>query len=354
MRQLLLDHLHKYPLMQIQDCVKLLFQSRFGCGHFVSDPAVALARLQTELSGCSFQKDMPLFEPLGGGYCRLNLSALDPERLSLDTLARLFIFSSGQAVDGQDAFAADLSLLGEMIQNGELPFSAEDWKAFLNRYQADGYPAIGHSGIYREAYRPAYRVLCQSFWDYWSVFSAVDQLLRHRGGGIAAIDGGSGTGKSYLTQLLSAVFPAAAVHMDDFFLQGFQRTPQRLVEPGGNLDYERFLDQVVSHLEEKKAFSYEIFDCSCQKLSGQRAVENLPIRIVEGVYSLHPKWSGLFDLKIFLKASLPVRLKRIETRNGPLMCKRFQEEWIPKEDLYFASFSLPDQQTIVVDNDCFF
>ena len=102
MRQLLLDHLHKYPLMQIQDCVKLLFQSRFGCGHFVSDPAVALARLQTEFSVCSFQKDMPLFEPLGGGYCRLNLSALDRERLSLDTLARLFIFSSGQAVDGQE------------------------------------------------------------------------------------------------------------------------------------------------------------------------------------------------------------------------------------------------------------
>ena len=47
-------------------------------------------------------------------------------------------------------------------------------------------------------------------------------------------------------------------------------------------------------------------DTAAKAKSG-RAVENLPLRVVEGVYSLHPKWSGLFDLKIFLKASLPLK-----------------------------------------------
>lgn len=354
MRQLLENHLKKYPLMQIQDCVKLLFQSRFGCGHFVDDPQKALERLQKELGDCVFQKNAPLFEPLGGGFCRLHLSALAPGQLSLNTLNRLFVFSSAQTAEGTDAFETDLSLLGEMIRERALPFSIADWEDFLARYRAEGYPAVSHSGAYREAYRPAYRVLCQSFWHYWPVFAAVDQLLQEQGGGIVAIDGGSGTGKSRLAQLLTAIFPAAAVHMDDFFLQSFQRTPQRLAEPGGNLDYERFLAQVVPPLRDKKAFSYEVFDCSCGRLSGCRTVEDRPLRIVEGVYSLHPKWNNLFDRKIFLTGSLPIRLRRIESRNGAAMRRRFQQEWIPKEDLYFSRFSLPDRQTLVVDTDRFF
>ncbi len=354
MRQLLLDHFKRYPLIQIQDCVKLLFQSRFGCGHFVGEPEMSLQRLQRELEDCPFQENAPLFETLGGGYCRLNLSALGPGQLSPDTLNRMFVFSSGQAADGKDAFEADLALLGEMIREGALPFSLTDWETYLARYRAEGYPAVSHSEVYREAYRPAYRVLCQSFCHYWPVFTAIDRLLQQKGGGIVAIDGGSGTGKSHLAQLLTAVFPAAAVHMDDFFLQSFQRTPQRLAEPGGNLDYERFLAQAVPPLRDGRAFSYEVFDCSCGRLSGCREVEDRPLRIVEGVYSLHPKWSDLFDLKIFLAGSLPVRLKRIEARNGAAMCRRFQQEWIPKEDLYFSRFSLPDRQTLVVDTDRFF
>ncbi len=56
MRQLLLDHLKKYPLMQLQDCIKLLYQSRFGCGHFLSDPAQVMMRLQNEYRDCIFSE----------------------------------------------------------------------------------------------------------------------------------------------------------------------------------------------------------------------------------------------------------------------------------------------------------
>ena len=64
MRQLLLDHLKKYPLMQLQDCIKLLYQSRFGCGHFLSDPAQVMMRLQNEYRDCIFSEG-PLFRVAG-------------------------------------------------------------------------------------------------------------------------------------------------------------------------------------------------------------------------------------------------------------------------------------------------
>ena len=353
MRQLLLEHLEKYPLMQPQDCVKLFYQSRMGCGHFLSGSSQVQARLQKEYQTCPHTGQL-LFESLGHDYCRLHLSAFDASELSLETLGNLFVYSSQQPSAGENALKEDLLMFDTMVRSKEVPFALSHWESFLSQYQSAGFPAISHSDTYRQAYHPSYRVLHRICRDYWPVLAAVDQLMRKKGGGIIAIDGGSGTGKSRLASFLSAIFPAAVIHMDDFFLQGFQRTPQRLAEPGGNLDYERFADQVVCPLRAGKPFSYEIFDCTCGKLSGVRAVGDSPIRIVEGVYSLHPQWSGLFDLKIFLSADLPVRLSRIEKRSGQFLLQKFQEEWIPKEDLYFDTFSIPDQADIVVDTGTFF
>lgn len=92
MRQLLLDHLKKYPLMQLQDCIKLLYQSRFGCGHFLPDPAQVMMRLQNEYRDCIFSEG-PLFESLGSDYCRLYLSALDTSKLSLENAWKLFLLT---------------------------------------------------------------------------------------------------------------------------------------------------------------------------------------------------------------------------------------------------------------------
>ena len=122
MRQLLLNHFEKYPLMQLQDCVKLLYQCHFGCGHFLTDPAQTLLRLQNEYETCRPIAG-PLLEPVGPNYCRLYLSALDTSKLSLETLGSLFTYSSQQPVSSKAVFEADLALLGEMIRQRELPFS---------------------------------------------------------------------------------------------------------------------------------------------------------------------------------------------------------------------------------------
>lgn len=51
-------------------------------------------------------------------------------------------------------------------------------------------------------------------------------------------------GKSTLALLLSEQPDATIFHMDDFYLQGRQRTYERLNEVGGNVDYERFAKEV--------------------------------------------------------------------------------------------------------------
>ena len=39
------EHLDRYPKMQPQDVVKLLYQGEFGPGHMIKDPAASLKRL---------------------------------------------------------------------------------------------------------------------------------------------------------------------------------------------------------------------------------------------------------------------------------------------------------------------
>ena len=77
------------------------------------------------------------------------------------------------------------------------------------------------------------------------ICSRIEQLLFQNARLILAIDGCSASGKTTLAQRLAERFSGDVVHMDDFFLPLSLRTPERLAEPGGNVHYERFLEQIV-------------------------------------------------------------------------------------------------------------
>ena len=57
---------------------------------------------------------------------------------------------------------------------------------------------------------------------------------------LVAIDGRCGSGKTTLGEYLKGQLDCNLFHMDDFFLRMEQRTPDRMKETGGNVDYERF------------------------------------------------------------------------------------------------------------------
>lgn len=91
---------------------------------------------------------------------------------------------------------------------------------------------------------------------------------------VVAIDGMSASGKTTLGQQLKNHFLKANLfHMDDYFLQPHQRTPDRLAETGGNVDYERFKDEIIFHLNDKNGFSYQIYDCMTQSLGSPIKVD---------------------------------------------------------------------------------
>ncbi|MCL2086683.1 MAG: uridine kinase [Oscillospiraceae bacterium] len=154
---------------------------------------------------------------------------------------------------------------------------------------------------------------------------------------LIAIDGRCAAGKTTLAALLADVYKCNVVHMDHFFLTPEQRTDARLKEPGGNVDYERFFEEVLTPLWWKADFAYRPYDCQRQTLGDELIVRYNPITIIEGTYSCHPMFRAYYDLRMFMSIEPDEQIKRITGRDGVEQAKDFIEKWIPLEEQYFSS-----------------
>lgn len=348
MEELLRQHVVRYPLMEPVDLIKLLYQREMAGGHMIEDPQASLRFLREECANLS-SREIPLFEGIGGGLCRLNLAALPVDGPSLETVNALFVDTANRHRGSLERLRADLELLPAMAAAGVLPFPLEIMENAVAAHIAAGLPSVHHSQRYRDAYQPAYRVVDAACSVFFPLYGRIDRLLAQKGRVVLAIDGRSGSGKSTLADHLARIYGASLIHMDDFFLRPCQRTPERLAEPGGNLDYERFSRQVISHLGEEGGLAYPIYDCQKGELSGEQRVAPSRLLVVEGSYCLHPQWQDVFDCQVFLTIPPEVQEARIARRNGPFMLTRFLEEWIPLEERYFSAFKIPERCDLVLD-----
>lgn len=175
----------------------------------------------------------------------------------------------------------------------------------------------------------------------------VTNLLEERKQILIAIDGSCASGKTTLAGALAREYDCNLFHMDDFFLRPEQRTSERLAENGGNVDHERFWEEVLLPLQAGEPFSYCPYDCGTGKLKEPMVVMPQKINIIEGSYSHHPYFNDPYDLKIFLKISPVVREQRILQRPS-FLHRRFFEEWIPMEQRYFDAFAIEEKADLSV------
>ncbi|WP_461370753.1 uridine kinase family protein [Candidatus Darwinibacter acetoxidans] len=341
--RILQAHAQRYPQATAVDFVKLVYQHEFGPGHFITDEVASLARLAEEvrqlqpISGIQEE----LFEPIGGGLVRLHLRALGGA-LPLTTVNRFFVLTAQKPRGSAEGFRRKLEILREYLQDQSL-------EPFFEEYRLAGYPPLSHSERYRRHYAPAYRVVKGEFSLYFPVFREIERLLSTRKQVVVAIDGRSGSGKSSLAKLLQDVYGCSTISMDHFFLRPEQRTAARLQEPGGNVDYERFQEEVGVKLRGTQPFHYRIFNCQDGSFTSSPSVNPEGLTVVEGSYSHHPNLQNLYDLKVFLTVPQEVQRDRILQRSGAVLFQRFEKEWIPLEELYFSTLKIEDQSHISIN-----
>ena len=163
---------------------------------------------------------------------------------------------------------------------------------------------------------------------------------------LVAIDGNCTAGKTTLAQMLEEEFDCNVFHMDNFFLQPHQRTPERLAEAGGNVDYERFSREILMPLTRGEAIRLRPFNCQSQQLEAPLEIPRKRLNIIEGTYSCHPRFGTVYDLTVFLSVSPEIQRQRVLQR-PEFKHKAFFEVWIPMEQNYFDTFRIRERCSIL-------
>lgn len=185
--------------------------------------------------------------------------------------------------------------------------------------------------------------------DYIIEYIREELKRKHNRPFLIAIDGPCGSGKSTLGAILAKELRASLFHMDDFFLQPHQRTEERLAEPGGNVDYERFKEEVLTHVADADGISFRPFSCREWKLAEDTlTIPYNDIVIIEGSYSHHPYFENNYDIKIFLEITPEEQKKRIIARDGESIWPMFETKWIPMEHRYFDEFKIKETSNLVI------
>lgn len=344
-KRALADHYKKYPKLQLPDLLKYMFQSSFGCEHLIACPEAAEEYIKKEAEQCGTLTEA-YTEPLAGDYCRVHLGYIR-EGLNPATLAKLFFLSAGHVEDGRERLEEKIAALMEAVEEGVLSFEKATVEETIEKWREAGYPACHHSEDFRAAYVPAYRLVKKEYAAFLPLFLRIDRMLQE-GAVTLAIEGGSAAGKTTLGELLHKVYGCTVFHMDDFFLRPEQRTPERFAEPGGNVDRERFLEEVLLPVSKREPVQYRKFDCSTFTLKEPVTMLPTTLTVIEGAYSMHPELAEYYNLSVFLRTSDKEQKRRIEKRNTPELAKRFFEEWIPMERKYFDVMKVKERCELVI------
>lgn len=176
----------------------------------------------------------------------------------------------------------------------------------------------------------------------------IDALLQTHQRILIAIDGNCTAGKTTLARALAGEYTCNVFHMDDFFLRPEQRTAERLAQAGGNVDYERFREEILRPLTEGRAVTYRPYDCHSRALKDLVAVVPRQLNIIEGTYSQHPYFGDPYQLTIFLSVPEALQRQRIGLRPERVR-QRFFAEWIPMEQRYFEAFDICRNSDLALD-----
>lgn len=361
-KQYLIGQAKMHPSMTPQDVYKMIFQAAFGAEHILQDEDAAWEYLKREYEEVQ-PGDGLLYEQIAGDIYRMNLRAWKKKNLPPEWLFRMFV-GSVRGASIQDNFRQYAEEAAEVVKEGIFTFSTEEFLRYTEEYNPARPHAVHHSESYRAAERPSYRLVSGKYLRVLPIVEAMaagkvstvpadadsteymgNNMCRNRM--TISIDGRCASGKSTMAEILSEITGAGVVHMDDFYLPAELRTKERLEQPGGNIHYERFREEVMSFLK-TGAFTYRKFDCSSMQLGEERKVADNPYCIVEGAYSTHPIFGEYADLQVFSDVDAWEQLRRIGNRDGEEYLSMFKQKWIPMEEKYFQVYQIKEKADIIV------
>lgn len=337
------EQLERYPCMEPQDLVKFVFQAMLGVGHLLSSRDAVENYVIRETEQLSPGEPEPLVEMLSPAWCRLSLRGAKEKGISPSIIAGLMLSSEKASCPFTRRDVADFC--AGLAASGEMPAADPD----LLKQIMDETWLPSHSQIYREKYRPAYRIVSA---EWIPCMELIQRIAGKQGMAermLITIDGPCASGKTTLAEKLAGVFGAHVVHTDDYVIPHAQKTPERLAVPGGNCDADRLVDEVVAPWKRSDTVMFRKYDCRNDRLL---PVEKLPegrMLILEGSYCNLPAIRQYADVRVFINTPWEKRIERLQKRESARSLQMFYDRWIPLEDRYFEAYGLPDRECVVLN-----
>ncbi|HRX14386.1 MAG TPA: hypothetical protein P5087_05165, partial [Eubacteriales bacterium] len=117
---------------------------------------------------------------------------------------------------------------------------------------------------------------------------------------------------------------------------------------GGNIHYER-LYKLLEDISKGKTVNYKKYDCQTDTFTDE-STQPRQINIVEGVYSASNGLAEKYDIIVKLCANCVTQQKRLLSRSGEDILKKYKGIWLPLENKYFENNNFPNAITIHTDD----
>jgi hypothetical protein len=155
------EHILRYPEIQAQDVYKLLHQRHLGPAHLIEDIESARRYFKREYDSVIPDKGNILVENISHDFTvvRINLSPFKAGMYPGMKLFKAFIESASLKTGNIDNFLRDWKGLIKLTREEDMGLNTNDLEELDASVKEKGYPAIRHSKIYLEKYKPSYRVV---------------------------------------------------------------------------------------------------------------------------------------------------------------------------------------------------
>ncbi|MCK4688694.1 MAG: hypothetical protein KAT41_00195 [Candidatus Marinimicrobia bacterium] len=164
---LILEHLNRYPEMEVQDLYKLIYQATLGPAHLGTNEEIILSYLNREVESINADPEIDLVENISpsGKYVRINLKKFKDKGGNIKLLTNAIALSAKEKVLSERILNKRWEMIARMVDSGDLPFDKEEFRQFSDFIISNKSEIPHHSKKYRECYSPSYRVVLKNYWD---------------------------------------------------------------------------------------------------------------------------------------------------------------------------------------------
>jgi hypothetical protein len=164
-REVVLSHISRYPLAQIEDLYKLTYQAAFGSEHAVKGINSARKWLLREINQLEEGSAESLFDPISadGQILRVHLRPYLETGADPELLIEAFVKTANEYRGSLELLLNYWKIVEYTVEICEILSEPARLRLFFSKMEADGFPAVHHSRPYQENYNPHYRVVSRDY-----------------------------------------------------------------------------------------------------------------------------------------------------------------------------------------------